>query len=237
VAWATDNIGTLVQADLSRIQSAMAEFTGCMSNKRFRKVGYSDLGAFHAYLLGDLQRFITGADTGDAAPVINFTDGDALGMLRGFVAQLRDLEPCELPRLVHDSGFVSMAKRAFVFDEQVEEAMASMLDFARAAAEFETFSAWLGQMTNRDADVRRGRTKGGQILRLYSIPAAKGLEFEHVLIPDVSAGRFDGRRQEERNLFYVATSRARGKLTMTFTGRPSSFLRSFGRPDDWGALS
>jgi DNA helicase-2/ATP-dependent DNA helicase PcrA len=158
-------------------------------------------------------------------------------MVRRFLAQMRDLEPRELARQVQDSGFVSMAKRAFVFEEQVEEAMASMLDFARSAAELETFSAWLEQMANRDADVRRGRTKGGQILRLYSIPAAKGLEFDHVVIPDVSAGRFDGRPQEERNLFYVAASRARRKLTMTFTGRPSSFLSSFGRPEDWSALN
>jgi DNA helicase-2/ATP-dependent DNA helicase PcrA len=237
VAWATGNIGTLVQANLSRIQSSMAEFTGCMSDRRFKRVSYRDLGTFQTHFLGDVQRFIDRADTGDAAPIINLSDGDVLGILRRFVAQMQDLEPCELPRLVRDSGFVSMAKRAFVFDEQVEEAMASMLDFARSAAELKTFSAWLEQMTNRDADVRLGRAKGGQILRLYSIPAAKGLEFDHVMIPDVSVGSFDGRQQEERNLFYVATSRARRKLTMTFTSRPSSFLTSFGRPEDWGALS
>lgn len=237
VAWATDNVGTLVQTDLPRIQRAMAEFTGCMSDKRFKTVNYKDLGTFHTHFLGDVDRFIASADTGDAAPIINFSDGDALGILRRFMARMRDLEPCELPRLVQDSGFVSMARRAFVFDEQVEEAMASMLDFARSAAELETFSAWLDQMANRDADVRRGRARGGQILRLYSIPAAKGLEFDHVVIPDVSAGSFDGRQQEERNLFYVAASRARRKLTMTFTHRPSSFLGPFGRPEDWGALS
>ena len=116
---------------------------------------------------------------------------------------------CETPirpgsgHLVQDSGFVTLAKRAFVFDEQVEEAMASMLGFACSAGEFQTFGAWLDQMAHRDADVRRGRSKGGQILRLFSIPAAKGLEFDHVVIPDVGADSFDGRQQEERNLFYV----------------------------------
>ena len=237
VAWATDDIGTLSQVDLSLIQRAMAEFTGCMSHQRFKGVRYSDLGTFYEHFLGDVDRFIARADTGDAAPIINFSDGDALGILRRFLARMRDLEPCELPRLVQDSGFASMAKRAFVFEEQVEEAMASMLDFARSAAELETFNTWLEQMVNRDADARRGRARGGQILRMYSIPAAKGLEFDHVVIPDVGAGSFDGRQQEERNLFYVAASRARKKLTMTFTNSPSSFLSPFGRPDDWGALS
>lgn len=238
VAWATDNVGTLVQADLSLIQRSMAEFTGCISDKRFRKVNYTSLGTFQTHFLGDVERFIARADASDSAPpVINFSDGDAIGILRRFLEQVRNIEPCELARLVEGSGFASMAKRAFVFDEHVEEASASMLDFARSAAEFGTFSTWLEQMTNRDADVRRGRGKGGQILRLYSIPAAKGLEFDHVVVPDISANRFDGREQEERNLFYVAASRARQKLTMTFTGRPSSFLGSFGRHEDWSALS
>jgi DNA helicase-2/ATP-dependent DNA helicase PcrA len=236
VAWATDQLGTLAQADLARVQGALAEFTGCMSDPRFRHVHYTDLGRFHTHFLGDWRRFIVGADSGDGAPIINFADTDALVLLRRFLARLQDLEPCELPRLVRDSRFASMAKRAFVFDEQVDEALASLQDFAQSAAELDSLGAWLEQMARRDADLRRGRAKGGQILRLYSIPAAKGLEFDHVVMPDVSAGSFDGQQQEERNLFYVASSRARKQLTITFTGRPSSFLRAFGRPGDWAAL-
>ena len=236
VAWATDNIGTLAQADLAHVQRAMAEFTGCLNDKRFKKVGYTDLGAFHAHFLGGVDRFIAQDDKSDPRPLIDFSEGGAGGIVRRFLVGMRGAAPAELARLVRDSDFTRLARRAFVFDEQVEEAMASMLDFAGSAAEFDDFSAWLAQMTQRDADVRLGRARGGQILRLYSIPAAKGLEFDHVIIPDVSASRFDGRPQEERNLFYVAASRARKKLTMTFTGRPSSFLGSFGRPEDWGAL-
>jgi DNA helicase II / ATP-dependent DNA helicase PcrA len=236
VAWATDQIDTLAQADLSPIQRAMAEFTGCMRHKRFKQVNYTELGTFRTHFLGPVERFIAQADEGDSMPVINFSDDDAAGVLRRFLAQVQELEPHGLARLVQGSNFLGLAKRAFVFDEQVEEAMASLLGFARSAAEFGTFSAWLDQMGQRDADARRGRARGGQILRLYSIPAAKGLEFDHVVIPDVSADSFEGRTQEERNLFYVATSRARRQLTMTFARRPSSFLASFGRPEDWSAL-
>jgi DNA helicase-2/ATP-dependent DNA helicase PcrA len=236
VAWATDNIGTLAQADLPRIQLAMGEFTGCMSSKRSKNVSYRELSTFHTYFLGDVQSFTARTKTGDEGPVICHSDDEAHGKLRRFLRQLRDLEPRDLPRLVQDSGFASMVKRALVSDEQVEEAMTSMLEFAHSAVEVGSFSSWLEQMTLRDIDVSRGRTKGGQILQLYSIPAAKGLEFDHVVIPDVSAGSFDDPQQEERNLFYVATSRARRKLTITFTGRPSTFLSPFGRPEDWGTL-
>lgn len=236
VAWSSGDLDTLAQADVPRTQHAFAEFTGCMSAPHLAQVSYTDLGAFGAYVLGDVDRFIDRADDSDAAPLVNFSDCDAVSLLKEFLRQLRDAGPCELATLVQGSGFVRLARRAFVFDEQVDEAMASMLEFARSAAEFDSFGAWLGQMAHRDADARRGRARGGKILRLYSIPAAKGLEFDHVVIPDVDAGRFDGLSQQERNLFYVAASRARKALTMTFNTRPSSFLGSFGRAQDWGAL-
>ena len=42
-----------------------------------------------------------------------------------------------------------------------------------------------------------------------SIDRAKGLEFEHVIIPGLDRGEFDGQTEDEANLFYVAVSRAR----------------------------
>lgn len=237
VAWATGNMATLAQADVPRIQRTLAEFTGCMSGRRFENVNYKELDTFHTHFLGDFARFLSLADADKATPIINLADADALVILRRFLSGLRDLETCELPRLAQSSGLLQLASRAFVFDEQVDEAVASILDFARSAAEFETFDSWLSQMASRDADIRVRQAKGRQVLRLYSIPAAKGLEFEQVVIPDASANSFDSAEQEERNLFYVAASRARSKLTMTFTSRPSSFLSVFGRHQDWGQLN
>jgi DNA helicase-2/ATP-dependent DNA helicase PcrA len=49
-------------------------------------------------------------------------------------------------------------------------------------------------------------------MRLTTIDAAKGLEFDHVIIPDVNAREFDGASGDERNLFSVAASRARYML-------------------------
>jgi DNA helicase-2/ATP-dependent DNA helicase PcrA len=236
VAWATGNIDTLAQANFSYILRSVAEFTGCMRDKNFGDMRDLNVNRFHRFFLGEVESFIAGADP-DPKPVIHGSDADALEILRRFLTSMRDVTPQQLVGLVQDCGFINLARRAFVFDEQIEEAMGSMLDFADSARELGSFGAWLEQMNTRDADIQQDSNEVRQILRLYSIPAAKGLEFDHIVIPDVSVDKFDGNTQEERNLFYVATSRAKRKLTMTFTGHPSSFLNSFGRPEDWSALS
>jgi DNA helicase-2/ATP-dependent DNA helicase PcrA len=88
-------------------------------------------------------------------------------------------------------------------------------------------------MANREYAASHQARGSLPTIRMYSIPAAKGLEFDHVIIPDVSAGVFDGNNQEERNLFYVAASRARKELTMTYQARPSSFLQPFEDSARW----
>ncbi|MFN3579789.1 MAG: HelD family protein [Pseudomonas sp.] len=51
---------------------------------------------------------------------------------------------------------------------------------------------------------------------------AKGLEFDRVLIADVSAGNY--RTEMDRNLLYVACTRAMHRLTLYTVGEPSAFL-------------
>ncbi|ABI56462.1 HelD family protein [Alkalilimnicola ehrlichii MLHE-1] len=51
---------------------------------------------------------------------------------------------------------------------------------------------------------------------------AKGLEFDRVIIPEVSEKNY--RTDMERNLLYVACTRAMHRLTVTHTGAPAAFL-------------
>ena len=51
---------------------------------------------------------------------------------------------------------------------------------------------------------------------------AKGLEFDRVIVADVSAGNY--RTEMDRNLLYVACTRAMHRLTLYSVGDPSSFL-------------
>ena len=231
VAWVTQSVDTLAQANLLAIQDAFAEFTGCRSHEATKDVRHKNLDAFRDYFLGDPGEFVRGTQDG---PVLSHVDDDARAALQRFIVMFAaGIEPNDLHWRLQDVGFVHMFKHAFVYDEQVEDAVEAMTSFARTAAGFETFAGWLKGMAQREWAAKSERRGHQRVIRLYAIPAAKGLEFDHVVMPDVDAGQFDGDAQEERNLFYVGASRARLRLTMTFRDRPSSFLHAFGRESDW----
>ncbi|MDR1007067.1 MAG: ATP-dependent helicase [Campylobacteraceae bacterium] len=70
-----------------------------------------------------------------------------------------------------------------------------------------------------------GEMSEGEGVNLLSIHASKGLEFKEVYIVDLMDGRFPNRKlmnmsggslEEERRLFYVATTRAKDKLFLSF---------------------
>ena len=64
----------------------------------------------------------------------------------------------------------------------------------------------------------------GDGVNLLSIHASKGLEFTQVYVIDLMDGRFPNRKlmskggslEEERRLFYVATTRAKDKLSLSY---------------------
>jgi DNA helicase-2/ATP-dependent DNA helicase PcrA len=69
-----------------------------------------------------------------------------------------------------------------------------------------------------------GEMSEGEGVNLLSIHASKGLEFDDVYIVDLMDGRFPNRKlmsmggslEEERRLFYVATTRARDRLYLSY---------------------
>jgi DNA helicase-2/ATP-dependent DNA helicase PcrA len=90
---------------------------------------------------------------------------------------------------------------------------------------------------------------GGPAVRMMTVHAAKGLEFDHVFVAGLEEGTFPSQRvledpeqlEEERRLMYVALTRARKTLFLSsvrdrmvngemMTLKPSRFLREL--PDD-----
>ena len=69
-----------------------------------------------------------------------------------------------------------------------------------------------------------GELSEGEGVNLLTVHASKGLEFEDVYIVDLADGRFPNRKlmskngglEEERRLFYVAVTRAKQKLFLSF---------------------
>lgn len=57
---------------------------------------------------------------------------------------------------------------------------------------------------------------------ITSVLMAKGLEFDEVIVPDAGDIQYDS--DFDRNLLYIACTRAMHKLTLFYTGKPSRFL-------------
>lgn len=116
------------------------------------------------------------------------------------------------------------ASRVLVLSADVNAAQESVQGLVAAAKDFDSISSLLRGMSQRELSLEQMRRKRTGI-RLSTIEAAKGLEFDHVIMPDVNAGEFDGGHADDQNLFYVGASRAKHLLTFTHRpGRPSSYL-------------
>ena len=57
---------------------------------------------------------------------------------------------------------------------------------------------------------------------IATIPLAKGLEFDEVIVPFASADHYHS--ESDRSLLYVACTRAMHQLSLTFTKEGSRFL-------------
>ncbi len=239
VAWAAEAMDTLSRANLLAIQSALGEFTGYSNHARVTGVQHKSVATLTTYVFGaSPAAFLSNQEAHlRPPPLLYLSDFVATKAIRRFLAAfLAGTTTASLSTLIDEADFRPLAKRAFVFEERVDEAMEAMRAFARSAATFTDFRSWLQQMANREYAAASQARGTRPVLRMYTISAAKGLEFDHVFIPDVDGHSFDGRSQEERNLFYVAASRARRELTMTYRALPSTFLEPFQDCARWDEL-
>ncbi len=113
------------------------------------------------------------------------------------------------------------------------EVATGLLGWAVGHATLAGFSHAIAEMRSRLADLRRDDAA----LTLATAHATKGLEFDHVVVVGMEAGRFPSARavnqaedparayEEERRLGYVAWTRARRSLTLVYDPAvPSPFL-------------
>ena len=96
--------------------------------------------------------------------------------------------------------------------------------FARQYDSLETFLAELALLTNIEAEEERPADDDQEQLRLSTIHQAKGLEFKVVFVIMLCDGMFPSNRsldsvegeEEERRLFYVAITRAKDELYLSY---------------------
>jgi DNA helicase-2/ATP-dependent DNA helicase PcrA len=159
------------------------------------------------------------------------------------LAEMGGMRPADaIARFLETTRYLERLDRAFPNAEERRENVAELIRFAGA---FETLTPMIEQIslvqaTDPAPNPPVGEFGAGQGLPLSNrrpivlstIHLAKGLEFDHVFVAGCAEGLLPhGRSQsdadaleEERRLMYVAMTRAKERLTLSFFDTPSRFL-------------
>jgi DNA helicase-2/ATP-dependent DNA helicase PcrA len=153
--------------------------------------------------------------------------------------------PSEMIRSVVEAIYDDYAKVNFTNYELRREDLDQLAMFARQFKDVHEFLSQLALISNVDAEAAPNQTSDREAVNLSTVHQAKGLEFHTVFVIWLTDGMFPSSRsldtrdalEEERRLFYVAITRARDELYLTFPQmrlsggygdvfqRPSRFLK------------
>ncbi len=163
--------------------------------------------------------------------------------------------PSEMITSVVEAIYDDYAKVNFANYQLRREDLDQLAIFARQFKDVHEFLAQLALISNVDAEAAPAQSGDKEAVNLSSVHQAKGLEFHTVFVIWLTDGMFPSSRsldtraalEEERRLFYVAITRARDELYLTYPHmrlsggygdvfqRPSRFLQEI--PDqlveDW----
>lgn len=118
-----------------------------------------------------------------------------------------------------------LAARVMVRAADIEQVGANIRGLVQSAGTYDNVASFFRAMNQRE--VRHRHMNDKRCVVVSSIEAAKGLEFEHVILPGLNKGEFavGGNTTDNRNLLYVGMTRARHRLTVLHdAARPSQYL-------------
>jgi DNA helicase-2/ATP-dependent DNA helicase PcrA len=163
--------------------------------------------------------------------------------------------PAEMITSVVEAVYDDYAKAAFSNYELRREDLNQLAAFARQFKDVHEFLSQLALISNVDAEAGPNQTADTEAVNLSSVHQAKGLEYHTVFVIWLTDGMFPSARsletreaiEEERRLFYVAITRARDELYLTYPHmrlnagygemfqRPSRFLKEIPTQllEDW----
>jgi len=148
-----------------------------------------------------------------------------------FVATMAQLESpdvrgnsAKMLRLVVEAGYEEYLEDNYANYRSRLEDLEQLAIFAQQFASVDDFITQLALLTNVEAEDDRPATKDDEQLRLTTIHQAKGLEFDVVFVIMLCEGLFPAARsleipdgeEEERRLMYVAITRARNELYLSY---------------------
>ena len=163
--------------------------------------------------------------------------------------------PSEMITSVVEAIYDDYAKANFTNYELRREDLNQLAAFARQFKDVDEFLSQLALISNVDAEAAPNANNDTEAVSLSSVHQAKGLEYHTVFVIWLTDGMFPSTRsletreaiEEERRLFYVAVTRARDELYLTYPHmrlnagygdmfqRPSRFLKDIPTElvEDW----
>jgi DNA helicase II / ATP-dependent DNA helicase PcrA len=163
--------------------------------------------------------------------------------------------PSEMITSVVEAIYDDYAKVTFTNYELRREDLNQLAAFSQQFKDVNEFLSQLALISNVDAEVAPNQTADKEAVNLSTVHQAKGLEFHTVFVIWLTDGMFPSSRsmeeredlEEERRLFYVAITRAKDELYLTYPHmrlsggygdvfqRPSRFLKEIPNDlvEDW----
>jgi DNA helicase-2/ATP-dependent DNA helicase PcrA len=153
---------------------------------------------------------------------------DAREEWAGFCASLNQVahemqtaKPADAVTAAIDGWYGDYLKGAFAdYLDRLDE-LKALVGFAQRFEETQDFLAQIVLLNSETSD--RHVEPDAEAIKLTTVHQAKGLEYDVVFLIGLADGQFPGRRsiesgdvEEERRLFYVAVTRARNELYLTY---------------------
>lgn len=193
------------------------------------KVGEKGAQKIHAAAFGrarDAQRNFL--DVLDAEEVVAKVARDARTEWEKLVVSLRQVaeamqagRPADAVETAIEGWYGDYLKGAYAdYADRLEE-LSALVGFAQRFEETQDFLAQILLLNSETSD--RHVDPDSEAIKLTTVHQAKGLEYDVVFVIGLADGQFPGRRsieagdvEEERRLFYVAVTRARNELYLSY---------------------
>lgn len=143
----------------------------------------------------------------------------------------------------YNSYLTEYAKERGIDEEELFDILEEIMENSKSFSTLEEFKKNIEEVTEKQREQfeKRNHNNKEEAVNIATMHGSKGLEFEKVYIPDVVEGMLPYKKairqsdiEEERRLFYVALTRAKSEVIITYPqilyGKdksPSPFLREF----------